>query len=136
MKEEKLTKKQIKCNTCTLKLVEIAYKRKPLFRIFREPLKISMKIFSKIYRINPEEYEARTPSCRGCIRFYKVALKEKSKVFSFLNKLINPLFDKIIESIVSEDELSQSKEYAEKAVKGEVLPEESSTWINNSKMGF
>jgi len=53
-------KKNAVCNTCTLKLVAIAYKRKPIFRLFREPLKIGMRILSWLYRIKPEEYEVRT----------------------------------------------------------------------------
>jgi len=54
-------KKNAVCNTCTLKIVAIAYKRKPFFRFFREPLKTGMRILSWSYRINPEEYKVRTP---------------------------------------------------------------------------
>ncbi|MHB1346669.1 MAG: nitroreductase [Candidatus Humimicrobiaceae bacterium] len=130
------SKKNARCNTCTLKLVGIAYKRQPLFRLFREPLKISMRIFSWLYRIDPEEYEVRTPACHGCIRFYKVALKEKSKLFRWLNKIINPLFDKAIESIVSEDELRIARDYGKSATDGDLLPEESKKWMKGFKTGF
>jgi hypothetical protein len=46
------------------------------------------------------EYEVRTQSCFRCLRFYKVALKEKSSVFRYLNDRINPFFDVLIERIV------------------------------------
>ncbi len=129
-------KKNAICNTCTLKLVAIAYKRKPVFRLFREPLKIGMKIFSWIYHIKPEEYEVRTPSCRGCIRFYKFALKEKSGLFRWLNNKINPLFDRILESILTEDELYKAKDYGKQATNGSLSPEESEKWMKGHKVGF
>ena len=129
-------KKNAVCNTCTLKLVTIAYRRKPVFRLFREPLKISMRIFSWLYRIKPEEYEVKTSACHGCIRFYKVALKEKSGLFRWLNNRINPLFDRVIESIVTEDELIKSKDYGKLATRGDLLPVKSSEWMRDSKTGF
>lgn len=129
-------KKNAICNTCTLKLVAIAYRRKPVFRLFREPLKIGMRIFSWLYRIKPEEYEVRTPACHGCIRFYKVALKEKSGLFRWLNNRINPLFDRMIESIVTEDELHKAKDYGKLATNGGLLPEESKKWMKGFKTGF
>ena len=129
-------KKNAICNTCTLKLVTIAYRRKPVFRLFREPLKISMRIFSWLYHIDPEQYEVRTPACRGCIRFYKLALKERSGLFRWLNKLINPLFDRMIESIVTEDELSTVKDYGRKATNGLILSDEAGKWMKGQKIGF
>jgi len=44
------------------------------------------------------------------MRFYKIALKEKSRLFAKLNGLINPHFDRIIEGIVTKEELAECKE--------------------------
>ena len=136
MKTISKIKKNAVCNTCTLKLVAIAYKRKSIFRLFREPLKIGMRILSWLYRIKPEEYEVRTSSCRGCIRFYKVAFKERSGILCWLNNKINPLFDRILESIVTEEELMKAKDYGKLAVSGEVSIEESNKWMKDLKTGF
>jgi len=129
-------KKNAICNTCTLRLVAIAYRRKPVFRLFREPLKLAMRTLSWIYHINPDEYEVRTPSCKGCIRFYKLALKEKSSMFRWLNNRINPLFDRMLESIVTEAELKRAKDYGKSAVDGKVSAEESDKWMKDLKTGF
>ena len=129
-------KKNAICNTCTLKLVTIVYRRKPIFRLFREPLKTGMRIFSWLYHIDPEQYEVRTPACRGCIRFYKLALKERSGLFRWFNNLINPLFDRIIESILTEDELRVAKDYGKKATNGYISLEESEKWMKGHKIGF
>ena len=129
-------KKNAVCNTCTLKFVAIAYKRKPIFRLLREPLKIGMRILSWLYRIKPEEYEVRTSLCCGCIRFYKVALKERSGIFRWLNNKVNPLFDRILESIVTEEELMKAKDYGKLAINGEVTAEESNKWMKDLKTGF
>ncbi len=53
------------CNTCTLKLVSIAYRRAPLFRLMREPLKTGMRVLAWVYRMNPNEYVVRTRNCYG-----------------------------------------------------------------------
>jgi|SRR3990172_7251276 len=119
-------RKKAICNTCTLKLVTIAYRRVPLFRLMREPLKLGMQFLSRLYRVNPAEYVVRTPNCYGCLRFYKTALKEKSAAFRWLNDRVNPIFDAILERIVTEEEIQHAKAYARAATAGEVKPEEAS----------
>ena len=74
------SQKNAVCNTCTLKLVALAYRRAPWFRLLREPLKLGMRFLASIYRVDPRDYQVRTPACYACIRFYKVALKEKGQV--------------------------------------------------------
>ena len=129
-------KKNAKCNTCTLKLVNIAYQRQPLFRLFREPLKFGMRFFSWVYRVDPDEYVVRTPACYHCIRYYKVALKEKSALFRWLNDRINPIFDRELEKIVKAEEITRSKDYARRATEGGVSPDEANEWLKHQKMGF
>lgn len=111
-------KKQAVCHTCTLKLITLAYRRAPLLRLVREPLKWGMRGLAWIYRIDPAEYEVRTPTCHGCLRFYKTALKDQSALFRRLNRLINPLFDALLEQLVTGDEIQQAKTYAQVATRG------------------
>lgn len=77
-----------------------------------------MRGLAWIYRIDPAEYEARTPACYGCLRFYKTALKDQSALFRRLNRLINPLFDALLEQLVTGDEIQQAKTYAQVATRG------------------
>jgi len=124
------------CNTCTLKLVMIAYRRVPLSRFMREPLKLGMRFLSWVYRVNPAEYAVRTLNCHGCIRFYKTALKEKSATFRWLNDKVNPIFDAMLERIVTEEEIKRAKAYARAATAGEVKPEDASQWMRGQRTGF
>ncbi len=126
-------KKSAVCNTCTLKLVHIAYQRRPLFRLLREPLKLGMRFLACLYRVHPGDYEVRTPSCYGCIRYYKAALKEKSVFFRWLSDRVNPIFDHELEKIVREEELIEAKNYAKKATIGDISPEEADEWMNQQK---
>lgn len=129
-------KKNAVCNTCTLKLVTIAYRRTPWFRLLREPLRLGMCFLSWIHRVNPSEYEVRTPQCFGCIRFYKVALKEKSALFRRMNDFFNPLFDARLEQIVTEEEIKAAKTYARAATEGKIIPEEAAKWMQGQRTGF
>jgi len=129
-------KKNAVCSTCTLKLVTIAYRRVPLFRLMREPLKLGMRFLSWLHRVNPAEYAVRTPRCFGCIRFYKTALKEKSAPFRWLNDRINTIFDAALERIVTQEEVKRSKAYARAATTGEVKPEEASDWMRGQRTGY
>lgn len=103
------------CNTCTIRLVKTAYRRAPWFRLVREPLKLGMRTLAWLYRIDPTQYEVRTPSCYGCLRFYKTALKERSSIFRWLNDRVNPLFDTLLERIVGVDEIEAAQNYARSA---------------------
>ncbi len=118
----KPAKKNAVCNTCTIRLVQIAYQRAPWFRLLREPLRGGMRVLAFFHRIDPDEYEVRTASCYGCMRFYKVALKEKSALFRWLNERANPLFDAVLESIITPQELQLAKEHARAATAGKLDP--------------
>lgn len=117
------TKKNAVCNTCTIRLVRIVYARAPWFRLVREPLRWGMRGLAWFHRINPAEYEVRTQGCYGCMRFYKTALKEKSGLFRFLNDRVNPVFDALLERIVTQEEVKEAKAYARAATSGEIPPE-------------
>ncbi len=134
--DSQIGRKTVVCNTCTLKLIAVAYRRVPLFRLMREPLKWGMRALSWIYRVNPDVYAVRTPKCYGCIRFYKSALKEKSALFRALNNIVNPFFDAVLERIITPEELKQAKTYAWAATLGEVKPAVASEWLGGQKVGF
>lgn len=129
-------KKSALCNTCTLKLVSIAYRRAPWFRLIREPLKAGMHLLSLIHRVHPSSDMARTPRCAGCIRFYKLALKEKSGFFRKMNDLCNPLFDALLERIVTAEEIQAAKAYARAASQGEIPPDDADKWMQGMYTGF
>ncbi|HNW27898.1 MAG TPA: nitroreductase [Spirochaetota bacterium] len=100
------------CNNCTILLVKRAYEKSRLFRIIREPLRLGMSIMGTLYGIDPTQYPVRNAQCRGCLRFMKTALKERSAPFRALNALINPLFDRAIERIVGKIAVMEAKTYA------------------------
>jgi len=127
-------RKQPVCNICTVRLVETAYRKAPWFRVVREPLRLGMRLMAILCRVNPDDYEVRTPSCCRCMRFNKIALKEKSALFRLLNKLFNPLFDAMIERILSPAELRDAEQFAQEAMQG--LPDTESSEQNHSTPGM
>jgi len=129
-------KKNAVCNNCTLKLVTIAYQRAPWFRLLREPLKLGMRCLARLHHVDTREYVVRTPACYHCIRFYKVALKEKSATFRWLHSRVNPMFDYFIEKIVTKEELGQAKIYAQTASKGSLSEKEIEDWMRGMRTGF
>lgn len=121
------------CNTCTRRLVDIAYQRSPWFRLVREPLKFTMRTWVRLYGMDPGEYEIRSPGCYNCMRFYKTALKERSRLFRLLNSLVNPTFDAILEWIVSEEEVDKAKTHARAATAGEALPHDGDKYTRDPR---
>ncbi|MFC1900785.1 nitroreductase [Chloroflexota bacterium] len=119
------------CNHCTYKLVSIAYKRAPLFRLFREPLKLGMQYLAWFHHVDAKEYKVRTPGCYQCIRFYKSALFPKSASFRWLHNRFNPIFNKLIGKIVTGDERKGAKVYADAASEGQLSQEEVDEWMKD-----
>ena len=110
------------CNTCTRRLVELAYTKSFWFRFFREPLKWGMRLMVKLKRINIEQYKIANENCFNCNRFYKNALKDHSPLFRWLNNSINPAFDKWLERIVSKEEIEIAKKHASAIKENKDLP--------------
>lgn len=123
------SQKNAVCTTCTRRLVMLAYRRQPLFRLVREPLRVAMQVLCWLYRVDPTVYIVRTPACYGCPRFQKLALKERSALFRWLNDRINPLFDHMIARIVAEEEIQRAKAYARAASSGMVQPDVAAAWM-------
>jgi len=124
------------CGTCTIKLIASAYRKAPWFRVVREPLKLGMYLLSRLYDVNTADYVVRTPACYGCIRFYKLALKDKSAVFRWLNSAVNPVFDYCIERILPTEELQRAKSHAQAASQGSLSEREADEWMRDLKTGF
>ncbi|KKL71837.1 hypothetical protein LCGC14_2090920 [marine sediment metagenome] len=74
-----------------------------------------MVIMGKFYGVNHSNYLVKSDECQGCVRFIKTGLKEKSSLFRFLNGIVNPVFDWILETIVSEEEVMEAKIHAKEA---------------------
>ena len=121
------------CNHCTYKLVAIAYKRAPWFRLFREPLKLGMQWLAWVHHIDAGEYRVRTPGCYRCIRFYKTALFKKSVSFRWLHDRVNPVFNRLIARIVTGEERKMAKTYADAASRGELSEEQVKEWMRDLK---
>lgn len=115
MKKIDLNKGYPACTTCTVMLVKICYSRAWWFRIIREPLRYGMVVMGKLYGVSHSDYLVKSVECQGCVRFIKTGLKEKSSLFRFLNGIINPVFDWILETIVSEKEVLEAKKHAKEA---------------------
>lgn len=126
-------KKDTICNTCTRRLIYIAYEHAPWFRLFREPLKLAMRCWVQFRHLDPGEYEVNSPGCYSCMRFYKTTLKESSTLFRLLNSLVNPVFDAILERIVSKEEVDKAKAHARAAIAGETLLYDSDRYIRDPK---
>lgn len=107
------------CGTCTIRLVALAYRRAPWFRLVRAPLGAGMLGLSRLNGIDVARYAVRSEDCRGCLRFHKTLLKERSALFRLLNLLINPLFDAILERIVGPAAVGDAKEHARRVTTGD-----------------
>jgi len=53
-----------------------------------------------------------------------------------MNDIFNPLFDKLLERIVTEEEVNQAKAYAQAATDGKILPEDAANWMQGQRTGF
>ncbi|MEW6489106.1 MAG: nitroreductase [Thermodesulfobacteriota bacterium] len=107
--------RQVVCNTCTVRLVDLAYRRAWWFRWVRKPLTVGMKVLAAWHGIDALDYSVRTPACRGCTRFLKTALKEESAAFRWLNGRVNPVFDRLLETVVTGKEVQEAKRFAREA---------------------
>lgn len=99
----------------------------------REPLKLTMRSWAKLCQLNPGDYEVRSPGCYDCIRFYKLTLQESSALFRLLNNMVNPIFDAVLERIVTKQEVNKAKAHARAAMAGETLPEDGERYVSDSR---
>lgn len=107
------------CKNCALMLVRLVYRRHWWFPLMREPLLLGMRLLAWWHRIDPESHAVRNPECRGCIRFMKAELEEKSPTFRFLNDRIGRKFTALRDARLTEAELAEAKRYAREAMGSE-----------------
>jgi len=92
-----------------------------------------MRWLAFLHNVDAKEYHMRTSGCYQCIRFYKTALFKKSASFSWLHNKINPIFNKFIGRIVTDEEKKQAKYYADAASEGTLSEEEVKEWMKDLK---
>lgn len=84
------------CGGCTLMAVKIAYERCLWFRLIRGPLWLGMWLLSWWHGFDADDYLVRNKACHGCIRFRKLVLWERSRLFWFLNGYIAGPFGQLL----------------------------------------
>jgi hypothetical protein len=104
------------CKNCALMLARIVYRRHWWFPLVREPLVLGMRILALRHRIDARRHVVRNPECRGCIRFMKAELEEKSPTFRFLNNHIGEHFSNLRNARLSQAELEEAKRFAREAM--------------------
>lgn len=100
------------CNICTIRLEMLCYQRAWWFRAFREVLASGIRVFALIYLIPADRHPPRSPMCRRCLRFRKNALKQRSDLFNRLDAYLNPLFNRVRDSLLTRQELEQARALA------------------------
>jgi hypothetical protein len=97
---------------CTIRLERLCYKRAWWFRAFRETFAMGIRLFAFAYRIRASDFAVATPACRGCIRFRKNALKQRSGSFRALDRVLNPVFNRVRDSLLTPAELANARKHA------------------------
>lgn len=108
----------VACRVCTIRLETLCYRRAWWFRALREMLATGVRLFACLYRIRPTDYKTRSPFCHGCLRFKKNALKEQSALFRRLDAWINPVFNRLRDSLLTEQELEEARQFAQQTAYG------------------
>jgi len=103
------------CKVCVIRLEHICYRRAWWFRPFREVLATGIRVFALVYRVPPGTDAARSAMCHGCLRFRKNAVKRHSRLFNFLDGYLNPLFNRVRDSLLNPDELAWARALADRA---------------------
>jgi len=110
------TSSHIICKNCALMLARIVYSRHWWFPLVREPLVLGMRILAVHHRIDAGRHAVRSPECRGCIRFMKAELEEKSPTFRFLNNRIGEHFSNLRNARLTQAELDEAKRFARESM--------------------
>jgi hypothetical protein len=74
-----------------------------------------MRILAWRNDIDVWKHAVHRPECRGCVRFLKAELEEKSGTYRFFDKLIGPRFKKLRDSMLEESEFREAKRIAHDA---------------------
>lgn len=107
------------CRGCALMLAMKCYEIHWWFRLVREPLVLGMRFLAMVNRIDVNGVAFRGGRCKGCIRFLKSELSQKSRTFNLLNSFIGPRFSRLRNGMLPPEILVEAKAYAAKAESGE-----------------
>jgi|WetSurMetagenome_2_1015567.scaffolds.fasta_scaffold15957_4 hypothetical protein len=107
----------IECKICGIYMVEKCYKKHWWFHIVRDPLVWGMKYLAWCNGIDAKKYSVCQTRCKGCIRFIKAELTEKSPTFNFLNTFIGPWFSNIRNPMLTDDDINDAKRLADETKK-------------------
>jgi hypothetical protein len=103
------------CKLCTIGLEKLCYQRAWWFRLFRETLATGVRVFAHFHAIEPEGYKTRSTMCHQCLRFQKNELKERSRLFRWLDGYVNPFFNRVRDSLLTPEEMEKMREMARRA---------------------
>jgi hypothetical protein len=103
------------CKMCTIQLERLCYQRAWWFRAFRETLATGVRVFAFALMIQPQGYKARSAMCHKCLRFQKNELKVRSGLFRWLDGYVNPLFNRVRDSLLTPVEMEKMRELARRA---------------------
>ena len=103
------------CRICTIRLEQLCYQRAWWFRPFREVLASGIRLFALVYRVPAEAYGVRSPLCHRCIRFRKNAIKQHSQLFNWADGYLNPMFNRLRDSLLTPEELDRARACAQRA---------------------
>ena len=103
------------CGLCTIRLEQLCYRRAWWFRPFRTVLAAGVEVFAMVHRVSPDDDRTRSPMCRRCIRFRKNAVRSQSRLFAWLDGYVNPLFNRVRDSLLEPKELAAARELARQA---------------------
>ena len=104
--------RRIICKNCAARLAEWCYERHWWFRLIREPLVLGLKIMAWWHGIDGRGHVVHNQECKGCLRYMKTELEEKSPVFRFLNAYIGKGVSRLRDSMLTEQKLAEAKRYA------------------------
>ena len=113
------------CPICAIFLIQRSYGKRWWFRLLREPLVWGMRLLAWIDGLKEWKQKGVNPECKGCVRYLKSELEEKSPLFRWLNKFIGPPFKKLRDSALEQAEFGEAKRRAQQAMAAEAQNAES-----------
>ncbi len=103
------------CKACPVYLMRLCSQRSRWFRVIRGPLAVGMRAMAWIHRIPVPPQSLFAQSCENCLRPMKMQLVKQSPLFRVANAAIAPWFDRLRRSLLTEEELQQSRQIAASA---------------------
>lgn len=100
------------CRICAMRLFQLCDKRAWWFRPFRAACAAGIELFALFHPVPAEAYAARSPLCQGCRRFRKNAVRQGSPLFRWLDARLNPLFNRVRDTLLTAQELEHARELA------------------------